>query len=241
MEGVGNVVAVDGNSVIISTEGARHQYKIPKSRVEGYNGAELFLDISVSNLHSFDVDNNTNDVQSPRQEEDGTRSNTEAIITTTSTADKFGKPVTTKEEEQGLDKKHETTSSSTNKDEKKEQQQPHLEPQMTIKGSESEVSDKPIVKVQDKNIIMSSTESSSPSSLPNSPNTTPTENTIPPQVEVRMKPPNNIEFNPPISAENLSTAMEDGISGAGAANDVRELKEKGKEHRKLKTCPKRKS
>jgi len=103
---------------------------------------------------------------------------------------------------------------------------------MTIKGSESEVSDKPIVKVQDKNIIMSSTESSSPSSLPNSPNTTPTENTIPPQVEVRMKPPNNIEFNPPISAENLSTAMEDGISGAGAANDVRELKEKGKEHRK---------
>jgi hypothetical protein len=83
---------------------------------------------------------------------------------------------------------------------------PHLRSKITIKGSESEVSDKPIVKVQDKNNIMPSTEPLSSSSVPNAPNTTPTENTIPPQVEVRMKPPNNIEFNPPISAENLSNS-----------------------------------
>jgi hypothetical protein len=109
--------AEDSNSIIISTHGVQHQYKISKSRVEGYNGAEVFLDISISNLNSFDADN-TIDAQSPRQEEeDGTRSNTEVIITTTSTADKFGKPVTTKEE-QGLDKKHQTTTSLTNKDEK---------------------------------------------------------------------------------------------------------------------------
>jgi hypothetical protein len=36
---------------------------------------------------------------------------------------------------------------------------------------------------------------------------------IQPEVEVTIKPPNNIEFNPPVSAKNLSTAIEEGISG----------------------------
>ena len=55
MQGAGNVVAIDGDSVIISTQGAQHQYKIPKSHVEGYNGAEVFLDIAVSEMSSFNT------------------------------------------------------------------------------------------------------------------------------------------------------------------------------------------
>src|SRR6188472_2034392 len=58
MEGAGNVVAIDGDSVIISTQGAQHQYKIPKSHVEGYNGAEVYLDLSVGEMSSFNRDNN---------------------------------------------------------------------------------------------------------------------------------------------------------------------------------------
>ena len=58
MDGAGNVVAIDGDSVIISTQGGQHQYKIPKSHVEGYNGAEVYLDLSVGELSSLNTDNN---------------------------------------------------------------------------------------------------------------------------------------------------------------------------------------
>jgi hypothetical protein len=58
MEGAGNVVAIDGDSVIISTQGGQHQYKIPKSHVEGYNGVEVFLDLSVGELSSLNTDDN---------------------------------------------------------------------------------------------------------------------------------------------------------------------------------------
>jgi hypothetical protein len=55
MQDAGNVAAVDNNSIIILSEGAKHEYKIPKSRVAGYNGAEIFLDIPYSNLSNFEV------------------------------------------------------------------------------------------------------------------------------------------------------------------------------------------
>ena len=58
MEGAGNVVAIDGDSVIISTQGGQHQYKIPKSHIEGYNGAEVYLDLSVGDMYSFNTENN---------------------------------------------------------------------------------------------------------------------------------------------------------------------------------------
>ncbi|MGB8032925.1 MAG: hypothetical protein WCF03_03785, partial [Nitrososphaeraceae archaeon] len=48
---------------------------------------------------------------------------------------------------------------------------------------------------------------------------------IQPEVEVTIKPPNNIELNPPISAENVSTAIEEGISGSSAVDDIRGSKE----------------
>ena len=46
-----------------------------------------------------------------------------------------------------------------------------------------------------------------------------------PEVEVIVKPPNNIEFNPPISAENISTLMETGLSGRNAVDDISKSKE----------------
>ena len=55
MEGIGNIVAVQEDSIIVATEGAQHEYKIPKSHVEGYNGAEVFLDFSVNKMSTYDV------------------------------------------------------------------------------------------------------------------------------------------------------------------------------------------
>jgi hypothetical protein len=52
---------------------------------------------------------------------------------------------------------------------------------------------------------------------------------IQPEVEVTIKPPNNIEFNPPISAESVSTVIEVGIDGSNAVDDIRGPEEKEKE------------
>jgi hypothetical protein len=38
----GNVEAVYADSIVIITEGAREEYKLPKSQVEGFDGAEAF-------------------------------------------------------------------------------------------------------------------------------------------------------------------------------------------------------
>jgi hypothetical protein len=44
MDGLGNVVAINADSISITTQGSQHIYKIPKSHVEGYDGSEVFLD-----------------------------------------------------------------------------------------------------------------------------------------------------------------------------------------------------
>ena len=51
----GNVDATDADSVIIITEGAREEYKIPKSQVDGYNGAEVLLKLTISELEKYRV------------------------------------------------------------------------------------------------------------------------------------------------------------------------------------------
>jgi hypothetical protein len=85
MEGIGNVVAIDGNSVIISSPGAQHEYKIPKSHVEGYNGAEVILYISVTDINSFNIDSiDSNDNNNATTKEEGT--------TTLSTIDASSSP-----------------------------------------------------------------------------------------------------------------------------------------------------
>ena len=51
----GNVDAITGDSIVIITEGARKEYKISKSNVEGYNGAEVFLKLTIGELENYRV------------------------------------------------------------------------------------------------------------------------------------------------------------------------------------------
>jgi hypothetical protein len=52
---VGNIVAVNNNSIIVTSQGARDEYSIPKSMVEAFNGAEVFLNIRFGQLTKFKV------------------------------------------------------------------------------------------------------------------------------------------------------------------------------------------
>jgi hypothetical protein len=54
-EDAGNVAAVDENSITVISEGARNEYKIPKSAVEGFDGAEVFLKLSIVELKNYKV------------------------------------------------------------------------------------------------------------------------------------------------------------------------------------------
>jgi hypothetical protein len=51
----GNVDAVDADSVVVITDGARKEYKIPKSQVSGFNGAEVFLNLNFGELEKYRV------------------------------------------------------------------------------------------------------------------------------------------------------------------------------------------
>lgn len=51
----GNVDAINGDSIVIITDGARKEYKISKSNVEGYNGAEVFLKLTIGELENYRV------------------------------------------------------------------------------------------------------------------------------------------------------------------------------------------
>jgi hypothetical protein len=53
---VGNVDAVDDTSVLVSTEGARTHYKIPKHIVEGYDGHSVSLKVEKNELERFKTD-----------------------------------------------------------------------------------------------------------------------------------------------------------------------------------------
>jgi hypothetical protein len=51
----GNVDAIQGNTVVITTEGDRKEYNLPKSQVEGYNGAEVSLKVTIGELEKYKV------------------------------------------------------------------------------------------------------------------------------------------------------------------------------------------
>jgi hypothetical protein len=53
---VGNVDAVDDTDVLVSTEGARTHYKIPKNLVEGFDGHSVSLNIQKQELAKFKSD-----------------------------------------------------------------------------------------------------------------------------------------------------------------------------------------
>lgn len=50
-----NVDAVDADPVVIITDGARKEYKIQKSQVDGFNRAEVFLKLSFGELEKYRV------------------------------------------------------------------------------------------------------------------------------------------------------------------------------------------
>lgn len=51
----GNVDAIDGDSIVIITDGARKEFKISKSQIDGYNGAEVFLKLTIAELEKHRV------------------------------------------------------------------------------------------------------------------------------------------------------------------------------------------
>ena len=55
MQDVGTVIAILGD-VITILHGTNREYQIPKSHVEGFNGSEVFLDLSFNDvLKSYKV------------------------------------------------------------------------------------------------------------------------------------------------------------------------------------------
>ena len=51
----GNVDAIEGNTVVITSEGDRKEYNLPKSQVAGYDGAEVLLKITFGELEKYRV------------------------------------------------------------------------------------------------------------------------------------------------------------------------------------------
>jgi hypothetical protein len=51
----GNVDAVEGNTVVITSEGDRQEYNVPKSEIEEFNGAEVSLKIPFGELKKYKV------------------------------------------------------------------------------------------------------------------------------------------------------------------------------------------
>jgi hypothetical protein len=49
----GNVDAIEGNTVVITSEGDRKEYNLPKSQVAGYDGAEVSLKITFGELEKY--------------------------------------------------------------------------------------------------------------------------------------------------------------------------------------------
>jgi hypothetical protein len=51
---VGNVVAIDEDSIVITTQGGLKKYLVPKKHVESYNGSEVILDFPNGLLSLFE-------------------------------------------------------------------------------------------------------------------------------------------------------------------------------------------
>jgi len=52
MDDVGNVIAIAGDTITIF-QGTKREYRVPKSYVEGFNGSEVFLDLSLNDLEKL--------------------------------------------------------------------------------------------------------------------------------------------------------------------------------------------
>lgn len=49
----GNIIATDKDSITLMQ--GRHEFKVPKSCVGGYNGSEVFLNIPSREVYNFEV------------------------------------------------------------------------------------------------------------------------------------------------------------------------------------------
>jgi hypothetical protein len=316
MEGAGNVVAIDGDSVIISTQGGQHQYKIPKSHVEGYNGAEVYLDLSVGELSALNTgDNNksqainkeilaneskqetakipippvasktitrTTAAISPSRTQNYDNNKPEktlqgALITSTTELHKQpSNNINNIQKEQDLRKKEETISSirevggpvkpevkvrpsqsitptanetstlsatptteTQSNNNKPAPPQSSLTTKTLAESSEKTISEEATEVAADKAVSKIEASSMTDNAKIHQQSQQKIENELIPssstkqrlEVEVTIKPPDNIEFNPPISAENISTAMETGLSGSSAVDDIKGSKEQEERQR----------
>ena len=50
---IGNVDAVDENSMLVSTEDGRTRYKIPKNNLQGFDGHQVSLNVQKTELERF--------------------------------------------------------------------------------------------------------------------------------------------------------------------------------------------
>ena len=55
MQAIGGVTTVTPTSIIVTSDGARDEYSIPKDEVESFNGSELFIKPTVDRLSQFKV------------------------------------------------------------------------------------------------------------------------------------------------------------------------------------------
>ena len=55
MQAIGSVTAVNPTSVIITSDGARDEYSLPKDEIEGFNGSEVFIKPTRDRLSQFKV------------------------------------------------------------------------------------------------------------------------------------------------------------------------------------------
>lgn len=55
MIAMGSVTAVNPTSIIITSDGAKDEFNVPKDEVEGYNGSELFLKPTLDRLEQYKV------------------------------------------------------------------------------------------------------------------------------------------------------------------------------------------
>lgn len=51
----GNIDAVDNENLILTSQGDRKEYRVPKNQVEGYNGAEVFLKFGIDELERYKI------------------------------------------------------------------------------------------------------------------------------------------------------------------------------------------
>ena len=51
----GNVDTIMGNIVVITTQGDRREYNLPKTQVEGFNGAKVTLKNTLDELEAYRV------------------------------------------------------------------------------------------------------------------------------------------------------------------------------------------